>query len=115
MLFLLLSNAVAGGVWRRVLGGWLNLRRSYIVAAGVLLSWPLYLVFPWYWALLGTGLLALFWTNGHRFDKWTIVLRYPIVGGIYLIGKKYWPERYTEVAEVVIGTAVYLAIGVLAL
>jgi hypothetical protein len=111
ILLAILANAILGGIWRRILGGWFSLRRSYIVAAGVLLTWPVWLVLPWFWAAPTTGAIMLFWTMGHRFDKWTIILRYPLVGVIYPITEKLWPTRYTEISEFFIGGAVWGAVA----
>lgn len=121
----IIANAILGGIWRRWLGGWDGPslwaigtpferllwdgngepRRSFIMAAGVVLTWPLWLALPWWGAILATGACLVFWSEGHRFDKWTIILRYPLVGAIYPIAKRIWPARWTEIAEVVIGAA----------
>jgi hypothetical protein len=99
----IIANAILGGIWRRVLGGWFGLRRSYIVAAGFLLTWPFWLALDWYWSAAGSGGMMLFWTMGHRFDSPWIMLRYPVVGAIYPISRLLWASRYTEISEVVIG------------
>jgi len=121
--FAILLNAVLGGIWRRWLGGWSGPsewavgtlferalwnsegkhRRSAIVAAGTLLTWPAWIALPWWGAALASGAIMVFFIMGHRFDSWWIVLRYLLVGAIYPVGKRLWPTRYTEVAEVVIG------------
>jgi hypothetical protein len=106
----IIANAILGGIWRRVLGGWFGLRRSYIVAAGALLCWPFWVAFPPLPALAATVAMLVFFTMGHRFDKpWTICLRYPLAGAIYPLGKRFWPTHYTSVAEIVIG-AFYWAV-----
>lgn len=111
-----LLNAIAGGAWRRILGGWLKQRRSYVMTSGALLGWPFWLVLPWWGAILATGACLVFWSEGHRFDKWTIVLRYPLVGVIYPILERAGVRDWTAWAEVVIGAAFWGAVaGVLAL
>lgn len=110
-LLALILNAILGGIWRRVLGGWFSLRRSYIVAAGALLTWPFWQAMPPIWALVASAGMLLFFTMGHRFDKWTIVLRYPLIGAIYPIAYRLWPTRYTEISEVVIGAAFWGAVA----
>jgi hypothetical protein len=98
-----IANAILGGLWRRVLGGWFAQRRSYVMAVGVLLTWPLWVVLPWEWAAALAAAVMMFWAEGHQFDKWTIILRYPLIGVIYPIGKRFWPAHYTSVGEIVIG------------
>ena len=95
--------AIAGGIWRRILGGWLALRRSYIVAFGAGLTIPAWLTLPWWQAAIACALLALFFLMGHRFDKGSVIFRYPFIGAIYRVGERYWPNHYTSVAEVAIG------------
>lgn len=111
MILLIIANAILGGLWRRILGGWLNQRRSYVMASGALLGWPLWFVLPWWGAILATGAMLLFFAMGHRFDKWTIILRYPLVGAIYPIARFFWAARYTEISEVVIGAAFWGAVA----
>lgn len=111
MIEAVILYAVAGGIWRRVLGGWFSLRRSYIVAAGALLGWPFWIAFPPLPALAATVAMLVFFTMGHRFDKWTIVLRYPLIGAIYPISRFFWASRYTEISEVVIGAAFWGAVA----
>ena len=60
-----LANAIVGGIWRRVLGGGGGYRRSFIFACGVLLTWPLWLVLPWFFALPASALCLLFLAPGH--------------------------------------------------
>lgn len=103
MLAAVLLNALLGGIWRRVLGGWGGFKRSYIVAAGFLLTWPAWITLPWFWAAPVTGAMMLFWTMGHRFDRWTIVLRYPLFGAAYPLLRAAGVRDWTAVAEVVIG------------
>lgn len=103
--------AAAGGIWRRILGGWFGLRRSFVMACGALLAWPFWFVLPWWGAILATGAMLLFFAMGHRFDKWTIILRYPLVGVIYPIARFFWASRYTEISEVVIGAAFWGAVA----
>lgn len=107
----IIANAILGGIWRRVLGGWLKQRRSYVMASGALLAWPFWFVLPWWGAILATGACLVFWSEGHRFDKWTIILRYPLIGAIYPIAKRLWPTGYTSISEVVIGAAFWGAVA----
>jgi hypothetical protein len=95
--------AIIGGIWRRILGGWFALRRSYIVAFGAMMTAPAWLLLPWWEAAILVGILALFFLMGHRFDRGSIIFRYPLIGAIYRVGERYWPKHYTAVAEVVIG------------
>lgn len=108
----ILLTAVLGALWRRWLGGWGADSRSLIMACGLFLTWPLWLVLPWYWAAPAAALCLLFWAKGHRFDKWTIVLRYPVIGAAYPISRwifgETWAGRepyagWTAVAELAIG------------
>jgi hypothetical protein len=91
----IIANAVAGSVWRRILGGYLGLRRSYIVAAGCLLAWPLWLALPWPYAMAGTAALMVYWTMGHHVEsRWTW-LRYlglPAVG--YMLIMPRWRAEW---------------------
>ena len=92
-LAVILGNAIAGGIWRRVLGGWLSLRRSYIVAAGALLTWPLWMALPPLYALLGSGLCILFFVMGHQFDSTPALLKRYGPFGIGWIGAKYLHDK----------------------
>ena len=105
MIEAVILYAIAGGIWRRVLGGWLALRRSAIVAAGAALTIPAWLTLPWWEAAVLCGLLALYFLMGHRFDRWSIVLRYPLVGATYPIFRALGVRDWTAVAEVAIGAA----------
>lgn len=94
MIAAILATAfVFGALLRRVFGGWLGLSRSLCAALiigasaapawwawGGFEPWPVPLVggLPmWAKALLVTGLAAVFWTDGHRFDRpWMLLGRY---------------------------------------
>ena len=82
------------GIWRRLLG-WEQspIRRSMLVVAMFLLllplakhGWPAYVV--------ASGLSALMWTMGHRYDRWTVIFRYPVIGAWYPICKKWWRDAW---------------------
>lgn len=102
-----LLNAILGGLWRRWLGGWGNGRRTLIMACGFLLTWPLWLNLPWLWAAAISAGIMLFWAMGHRFDLWTIVLRYPLFGAAYPILNRLGVRDWTAWAEVIVGAGIW--------
>lgn len=86
-------SAVLGALLRRIFGGWLGISRPVCVAAIVVVTaapawwawvsfepWPVPVVgsLPmWARALTVTALAAMFWTDGHRFDRpWMLLVRY---------------------------------------
>ncbi len=111
-----ITNAILGGLWRRWLGGWGADRRSLILLASLALLWPLaFSNLPWWTAAIVAPGLLLFWAMGHRFDKWGIVLRYPLFGIAYPIFGKLGLRDWTVWAEVVIGAGIYGTLTFLAL
>ena len=67
----------------------------------------------WIHYIVACCLSAILWTLGHKFDKWTIVLRYPVIGLWYPILKAIWQDKwkskyfdgYTAVAEFAMGAS----------
>ena len=104
-------SCVTWALWRRWLGGWLNYRRPYIVSVMFLLLLPA-VAQGWLAYGIWCGVASLFFLPGHKFKKWTIVLRYPIIGGVYPLLERLWPiswvcgqfvDGYTSVAELTLG------------
>jgi len=117
----IVGYGIVWALWRRCLGGWLGLRRSYIVSAIPFLLLPCltYGVTGW---LLISGLTAIYWTLGHNYESWLIWVRYPVSGGIYPILKRFWRSEwvlipfidgYTAVCELFIGFCFGCLIGAL--
>lgn len=100
-------------LWRRILGGWLNLRRSVINCMIPVLLIPIYLQYPHIIDIaVVTGVTYAYWLLPVDFNKWWIILRYPVSGMAYPILKKVWRDKwnippfidgYTAVAELIIG------------
>jgi hypothetical protein len=112
--------ALIFGLWRRELG-WKDsrFRRSILVIDLFLMLTPL-LKFGVTAYVVISGLSAIMWTMGHNFDRWTVVLRYPVIGAWYPICKKFWrPEwnrgtfidGYSAVAEILVGASYGAIIG----
>jgi hypothetical protein len=93
----ILAQMILGGIWRRALGGWLGINRASVVAAGALLTWPLWLALPWWWAAPASALAVGFWTLGVRFDSWQVWPRYLVVGAIgYGVLMPRWPAKWCD-------------------
>jgi hypothetical protein len=116
-ILLIILMAIVGAAWRHTMGGWngpLNWarntflwgpddkgvpqpRRSFIMAAGWLLSWPLFITtFPAILAVIGVVLIDLFWRFGHDVNSPKIWLRYGPFALPWVLAKKWWgdkPER----------------------
>ena len=105
MIGLVILTAILGGLWRRILGGWFKLPRSYIVCAGIVLAWPLGLVLPPLYAIiLGVACVA-FWTPGHDMtnDK-AMWLRYGPFAVGWIVARHLKITPWTEVGEIVAGS-----------
>jgi len=113
----ILLNGIIGGFWRHTLGGWngpfnifrgtwlekftwapddkgvIQPRRTVILMLGWLLSWPLWVLLPWWQALIGTVLCDLFWRFGHKVDSWKVWLRYGPFAAPWVLAKKWWGKR----------------------
>ena len=93
---LYLLNSILWALWRRCLG-WEHspIRRSVLVALMFVMLLPL--VFKsWLLYAIVSALSAIMWTMGHQYEKWTIVLRYPIIGIWYPICKKFWRNEWNK-------------------
>ena len=121
MSMLVLGHGIIWAVWRRVLGGWLNLRRSLIFATMFIMLLPFLSVSVKLWVVVEVA-SALYWSLGHDYNKWWILLRYPIVGASYAYFEKYVGTRkrlgnfidgYTACAELLIGFVYGIIIGLL--
>ena len=100
----ILANAIAGALWRRVLGGWGNYRRSFIFACGALLTWPLWLVLPWFIALPVSALCLLFWAPGHQMtDDRAMRLRYGPFAVGWIVARHLGVVPWTVVGELAAG------------
>ena len=74
-----LYGFIGGALWRMVLGGMWNVRRSIVFAVSPLLIAPLFLLMPWQDALIVGGLVTASWVMGHDYAKpWglTFAVRY---------------------------------------
>ena len=120
----ILITALAGALWRRLLGRWdwpmlwaCNTflwgpgdngehapRRSYIMATGALLTWPLWLVLPPLYAVIGGGLCLLFWAPGHQMeDDKKMLLRYGPFAVGWIVARHLKIVPWTVVGELVAG------------
>lgn len=117
---MMLLYAILWALWRRAFGGWMSLRRSLLVAAIPVMLAPFWFTLSYsVWAFLTVVTIAFF-TLGHDYAKWTIVLRYPVLGGWYPICKRFWKEKWnrppfidgwTAVAELLIGFSFGILLG----
>ena len=89
----ILINALAGGAWRRLLGGWLHLHRYVTIPLGLFLAWPLFVAFPWPIAGLLAGLAVLFFVPGHQTADNSVFVRYGPFGAGYWLAHRYLDEK----------------------
>jgi hypothetical protein len=146
MTALIILTTLVGAFWRRALGGWrgpflwaldtpfqrlfwkydengnLETIRGVIVALGVPLAWSLWLILPWWGALVGTVLCGIFFTIGHVVE--TPWKRYGPFGVAYWIPMKYWNPAWNKpplidgwiaVGELLLGGLFWGAVAALAL
>lgn len=100
----ILANAIAGGIWRRVLGGWGGYRRSFIFVCGAVLTWPLWLVLPPSYAIICGTLCLLFWAPGHQMtDDRAMWLRYGPFAVGWIVARHLGVVSWTVVGELVAG------------
>ena len=100
----ILGTALAGGLWRRWLGGWGNHSRSMIFACGAILTWPLWFVLPPLYAVIGGGLCLLFWAPGHQMtDDKAMWLRYGPFAVGWIVARHLKVVPWTVVGELVAG------------
>ena len=104
---------IVWALWRRILGGWLGLRRSIVNSVIPILLIPIYLHCP---NLIDmaviTAITYAYWLCHVDYNQWWVVLRYPIVGASYAYFEKYWGlktalgtfiDGYSCLAELFIG------------
>lgn len=104
LLLLLTGSAVAGAVWRRVLGGWNHFYRPYVVTSGLLLTWPLFQVLPPLWAVAGGFACVGFWTISHRVDHdLKTLLRYGPFGLGWIVARHLRVRPWTIYGELFAG------------
>lgn len=94
MIAAIVSNAILGAIWRRWLGTASTGPRSVKFLVGALLTWPLWLVLPPLYAVIGGALCLLFWADGHEVDKPSVWLRYGPFALPYVLARKYWPDNW---------------------
>lgn len=132
---LILLWGVLGGLWRRVLGGWLGLPRSICYALSVPLAIPvMWAVHPSYGLPIQIGValgaavafLAFFVVScypGGRFDVTReVLLKYGPFGLGYVWAKRYIPpewhknsflDGWASVGEIFLGASFYACVGLL--
>lgn len=111
-MMLLLANILLWSLWRRVLGGWLDLPRPLIVAYGCAMGAAMA------WVMTGSILtscgsailVGAFWTPEHDFggrvSTWKmddidhgLFLRYGPVGIAWIVARRTQYEHWTAYAE----------------
>lgn len=117
--FLVAAWAIAGGLWRIVLGGWLGLPRWACVASYALLLAPAWGLADWRVALAAHAYAALYWLPGHRWDSLGLMIdRYgPAIGAAWYAIANKLPDAWhpTRIAEFTAGTLYHLTLfGLLA-
>lgn len=132
---LILLWAILGGLWRRILGGWLGLPRSICYALSAPLALPIWMAMPWdhMWpyqalgAVVATVAVLMFFVvslyPGGRFDSAReVLLKYGPFGIGYVAARRWWPDRWraggfidgwSSVGEVFLGASFYACIGLL--
>ena len=104
---------IVWALWRRILGGWIGLRRAIVNSVIPIFLIPIYLHCPHYVDMaIITAITYAYWLCHVDYNQWWIVLRYPIVGASYPLLKKVWRNEwnmpqfidgYSAVAELFIG------------
>ena len=94
MITLVLMTALLGGVWRRWYGMNNSTARWQEILLAMPLTWSLWYAMPWPWAAGFAALCIVFFLPGHTVDSKTIYFRYPIVGAVYPMCKRYWPSHW---------------------
>lgn len=113
---IIIAYAVAGGFWRRVLGGWLGLPRWIAVMMLPALASPLIRIHWVAWLVVSLWMMV-FWLPGHKFDDWkALCSRYGGIGLIWTVCQKWWPDHWrlggfidgwSSAAEVFAGAVVF--------
>ena len=110
------------GWWRRQLGWKHGIRRS-VLFVGYALHQLSCVALLWLLRDNPTAALqfalwsvasAVMWSKGHRYDRWTVVLRYPLFGIWYLVARRWWRSEWnTEGSSWIDGwsAAAEIAIG----
>jgi hypothetical protein len=120
--FIIIAYAIVGGLWRRVLGGWLNWNRAVAVIFGSVFALPFVLVLPhWAWLIPLEGAILAYWTIGHKWDHVLPMLkRYGPIGLWWRGAILWWPEKWNKppfidgpvaVAEIGAGATFFGIIG----
>lgn len=94
-----LINAYFGARWRRWLGSH-GSHRYVKIPVGALLAWPLWIAFPWWVAIIGTGLCILFFIIGHTVDSNKVWLRYGPFALAYVLARKFWRDEWNRPPEI---------------
>ena len=98
---MIIFSILAGALWRRILGGWLGLRRSFIVPCSALALIPCFIA-DWRYALIAWAVSMLYFCGkGHEWSKGFIPLftRYALPVAIvafilYLFGYIWFLPMY---------------------
>lgn len=92
----ILANIILGALWRRHWGGWeRDHKRWGVVLEGIPLTWPFWLVLPWWGAAIASALAITFFAPSQRTDTNAVFLRYGPFGLGYWLAYRYWPETWT--------------------
>lgn len=133
MMALVLLWVVLGALWRRWLGGWMGKppgSRATQFAVMAMLCAPFWL--GWAWpsiaaAVLATGLMGWYWSEGHEWTSLPALLkRYGPIGLCWWAAQKWVPPTWRvrtgktclidgpiSVAELAAGGLVFGAVGLL--
>ena len=134
-LILLILWGIAGGLWRRMFGGWLSLPRgSVCYPLSFLLSAPLGILLfkslSWYFALpatIASATLVLlffvvsFYPGGKFTNDRDVMLRYGPFGIGYVLAHKYWQDKWNTgsfidgsnaVGEISLGSLFFSVVGI---
>lgn len=116
---MILFYGVIWSLWRRILGGWGSHHRSIIFFTMFIMLTPF--IYKGLEVFIVVEVLsALFWSLGHDYNRWWIVLRYPLVGASYAYFEKFWGNKtalgtfidgYSCLAELLIGFVYGILIG----
>lgn len=135
VIALILTWAILGGLWRRVLGGWSCLPRSVCYALMAPLTLPIWLALPWgiWWpyclmvGLAATGACLMFFVvsfypGGKFVDDRDVLLKYGPFGLGYVWAHRHWRDEWNlggfidggnAVGEILLGASFWGCAGLL--
>lgn len=134
MAALVILWTILGGLWRRILGGWIGLPRSICYALMVPLTLPFFLL-PERWGILPDLALGVVFTaacllffvvslypGGKFTDDRDVLLKYGPFGLGYVMAHRFWRDEWNAggfidgsnaVGEILLGASFWGSVGLL--